>query len=112
MLVFGGGARVVCAVGTIGAIGPRRVAFISILTLMWAGVVKGDMSLISLSNADKDTFLLGVSVSESGNLYSQIDSHILQIALLALSAIVKIQQMLTSHIFVLFYHSCVMINFI
>ena len=48
-------------------------------------------SLISLSNVVGDTFLPGVSVIECGNLYSQIDSHIIQLALLALLAIVKIQ---------------------
>ena len=49
------------------------------------------MSPISLSNAVGDTFLPGVSVSKCGNLHSQIDSHIIQLALLALLAIVKIQ---------------------
>ena len=42
------------------------------------------MSPISLSNAVGDTFLLGVSVSECGNLHSQINSHIIQLALLAI----------------------------
>ena len=40
-------------------------------------VVRGDMSPISLFNAVGDTFLIGVSVSERGNLHSQIGSHIL-----------------------------------
>ena len=51
-------------------------------------VIRGNILLISLFNTVRDTFLPGISVSEYGNLYSQIDSHIIQLALLA---IVKIQ---------------------
>ena len=50
---------------------------LSLFNVVMTTVVRGDMSPISLSNAVGDTFLLGVSVSEYGNLHSQIDSHIL-----------------------------------
>ena len=71
----------------VGGAGARFVLLGAAATSIGA-VVRGDMSPISLSNAAGDTFLLGVSVSECGNLYSQINSHIIQLALLA---IVKIR---------------------